>query len=131
MTTTLSDGSTTVQLPDDLDWTDEFAWSPISQTTDDSITGALLVQIGTRAAGRPITLLGGEQRAWCKYPVVSQLDAWSHIPGQALTLTIRGSARQVIFRHQEPPAFDAREIWGDIPTLASQDFALTLKLMEI
>lgn len=131
MTTTLSDGTTTVTLEDDLDWTDEFSWSPIVQTVDPSVTGASLVQIGTRQSGRPITLQGDAQRGWTRLPVVQQLDAWSHIAGKVLTLLLRGVERQVMFRHHESPAFDAKEIWGEVPTLASQEFAVTIKLMEI
>lgn len=131
MTTTLSDGTTTVTLEDDLDWMDEFSWSPIVQTVDLSVTGASLVQVGVRQAGRPITLQGDERRAWVKFPIVQQLDAWSHIAGKVLTLVIRGVSRQVMFRHHDTPSFDAREIWGEVPTLASQNFAVTIKLMEI
>lgn len=129
--TTLSDGTITLPLPDDLDWTDEFAWAPVVQATDYSITGALIVQVATRQAGRPITLVGSESRAWIKQPAVLQLDAWSHVAGQVLTLVMRGVSRQVMFRHADAPAFDAREIWGEVPTLASQEFAATLKLMEV
>lgn len=129
--TTLSDGTTTLTLPDDLDWQDEFSWSPVVQTAEPSVTGAVLVQIGTRQAGRPITLVGDEQRAWVRGDVVTALDAWSHVAGQVLTLMLRGVSRSVIFRHHEAPAFDSREIFGEVPTLAAQQHAITIKLMEI
>ncbi len=45
-------------LCDGLVWSDEFAWSPVSQSTDYSLTGALIIQESTRQAGRPITLIG-------------------------------------------------------------------------
>ncbi len=129
--TTLSDGTTTLVLPDDLDWSDEFSWAPVVQATDYSITGALIVQTAARQTGRPITLVGSESRAWVRQPVVLQLDTWSHVAGQVLTLVMRGVSRQVMFRHTDAPAFDAREIWGEVPTLASQEFAVTLKFMEV
>ena len=54
----------TTQLPDGLRWLDEFGWSPVAQSTAQSLTGALLVQEGTRTAGRPLTLSGGINYAW-------------------------------------------------------------------
>lgn len=132
MTTTLSHGATTVTLPGGLDWTDEFTWSPVEQTATPSVTGALIVQIGSRVSGRPITLAGGNNRAWVKGDVVRQLQAWAQTPGLELTLTLRGIPRQVIFRHHEKPAFESREVsLGLVPTRDDYNHAITLKLMEI
>ena len=51
-------------LPQGLRWADEFAWSPVSQSTEYSLTGALLVEQAEKQAGRPITLIGGKDFAW-------------------------------------------------------------------
>ncbi|MBZ4194218.1 MAG: hypothetical protein LAE24_07925 [Candidatus Contendobacter sp.] len=45
-------------LPAGLCWSDEFAWSPLGQSSEYSLTGALLVQQSVKLAGRPITLTG-------------------------------------------------------------------------
>ena len=131
MTIALSDGLITVTLPDDMDWTDEFSYSPIVQSVNESVTGASILQIGVKQAGRPITLRGTTERAWIKLPIVQQLYSWSRVAGQTMTLSLRGTARQVVFRHHESPALEAQEIWGEVPILASQEMAVTLKLMEI
>lgn len=47
-----------ITLPATLVWEDEFAWSPISQSIEYSLTGALIVQEATKLAGRDITLTG-------------------------------------------------------------------------
>lgn len=47
-----------------LRWSDEFSWTPIAQTVDYSLTGALILQEGERLAGRPLTLSGGRRWAW-------------------------------------------------------------------
>lgn len=47
-----------ITLPSTLVWEDEFAWSPVLQSTDYGLTGALIVQEATKLAGRPITLVG-------------------------------------------------------------------------
>ena len=48
----------TITLPDDLRWINEFEWNPVEQTTERSLTGALLVQEGQLTHGRPIVLWG-------------------------------------------------------------------------
>jgi hypothetical protein len=47
-----------IALPDTLVWEDEFSWSPVAQSTEYSLTGALIVQEAIKLAGRPITLVG-------------------------------------------------------------------------
>lgn len=92
--------TSTVQLPDDLDWPDEFAWSPVTQKTEHSITGSLIVDIGVRAAGRQVTLRGDRGTAWTTREVAAQLQAWAAIGGALMTLMLRGSTRQVLFDHE-------------------------------
>jgi hypothetical protein len=47
-----------IALPDTLVWEDEFTWSPVAQSAEYGLTGALIVQAAARLAGRPITLVG-------------------------------------------------------------------------
>jgi hypothetical protein len=47
-----------ITLPATLVWEDEFSWSPVAQSAEYSLTGALIVQEATKLAGRPITLAG-------------------------------------------------------------------------
>ena len=115
MTTTLSDGVTTVTLPDDMLMQDEHSWSPVQQTTSYTLTGALWVDTSVRQAGRPITLAGGRDSDGYVYGFMSRADFAAHraladIPGKVFTLTWRGTAYQVIWRHDDPPALDARDI---------------------
>lgn len=98
-TITLANGSTTLALPSDLAWTDELSWSAVEQTQTYTTTGALLIEEATRQAGRPYTLEGAEDRAWCTRGLVLALRAWAATPGTVMTLTIRGTARSVTFDH--------------------------------
>lgn len=127
----ISDGTTSVNLPDDLDWEDEFAWTPVSQSVEYSVSGALIVQHSQRTAGRLITLAGSDNRAWVALDDVIQLDAWSHLAGLVLTLTIRGNPRSVIFRHGDGAPFEAREIFGRTPESADQQFVITARFLEV
>ena len=53
MTTHTLDG---LALPAGMIWQDEFDWSPALSAQEYSLTGALVIDAGTRQAGRPITL---------------------------------------------------------------------------
>jgi hypothetical protein len=98
-TLTLTNGATTLSLPSSLAWTDEFDWAAVAQTQTYTTTGALLIEEATKQAGRPYTLEGSEDRAWCTRAVVQMLHGWAAVPGAALVLTIRGTARNVTFDH--------------------------------
>lgn len=132
MTISLSDGAVTLTLHPDLYWADENAWYPVQQSVERSLTGALIVTTGAMVAGRPITLQPiDEDSAWSARLDVEQLRAWAAVPGQQLTLVLRGSSRSVIFRHHDGVAVEATPIvhYRDV---ADEDYYLaTLRLMEI
>lgn len=99
MSITLSKAGAALELPKDLQWVDEFAWSALSQSTERSITGAYIIDMQTRTAGRPITLEGKENTAWLQRSAAKTLKAWVDAPGQVYTLTHNGTAYQVMFDH--------------------------------
>lgn len=99
MAITLQKGADTIVLPPDLLWSDEFAWSPVSQGTERSVTGAVLLDIATRQDGMPITLTGTERHAWMLRTEVQILRDWVALPGQSFTLTINGRPFTVLFDH--------------------------------
>lgn len=43
-------------LPSGLVWSDEFAWTPVAQNIERTLTGALVIEEATKTAVRPITL---------------------------------------------------------------------------
>jgi hypothetical protein len=127
----LSDGTTSINLPDDLEWTDETAYSVVEQSTEHTLTGALVVDVGARLAGRPITLTGGDD-VWVTRAVVDALRAWADTPGQTLTLTMTGyAAMSVMFRLQDGPGVEARPVLFAAPISADDAYTITLYLMEI
>lgn len=108
---TLAFEQSVLELSDRLIWTDEFGWSPTVSANRWGTTGALIIHVGKRQAGRPITLEGSETNAWISRDVCSQLYAWAAMPGAVFELTVRGVARAVRFNHEQSPAFSARPIW--------------------
>ncbi len=132
MAITLTYNGTTADLGDRLQWSDEFDWSPVEQRTEYTTTGALLIEEGTKQAGRPITLQGTETAAWISRALCDTLAGWAALPGITLTLTLRGVARTVAFAHAQK-GFEAKPIWrladGEItPELL---YLPTLRFMEL
>ena len=133
MSIILTDGVTPLTLNPDLYWSDENNWHPVEQTADRTITGGLVIQSAQRVTGRPITLEPlDDQAAWMKLAQVVALRNWAAVPGQTLTLTLRGEAREVIFRHQDG-ALEAQPViqYRDGDELPVDFYLCTIRLMEI
>ena len=129
--TTLSDGTSTVTFTDDLQWADEFAWAPVAQSAERTITGALSVQVAAMTAGRPITLAAdGEDAGWLTRAQLDAMRGWADIAGKVLTLTYRGVARSVMWRHQDT-AIDASPVVPFADVQAGDFYRATLRFMEI
>ena len=132
MSITLSDGATTLALHPDLYWSDEHNWFPVEQTAQRTITGAIIVSVATRLAGRPVTLQPEDDRsAWTPRADLDQLRHWAAGAGRVLQLTLRGSTRAVMFRHQDNNAVDATPVRHLNDTQPGDWFLVTVRLMEI
>lgn len=102
MSITLSDGTTTLSLNEDLYWSDEFDWHPVEQNKIRTITGALIVSVSQRLKGRTITLEPEDDKSGAmKRTEVEQLKAWAAVAGQELTLVLRGVSYNVLIRHED------------------------------
>lgn len=114
MSTTLTDGVTTWTLPDDLVRIDEHSHSPVRQAITPTLTGALWIDVSEMQGGEPITLRGFQSGSSYYGEITrelfSQLRAAADVPGQTFTLTWRGTAYQVVWRHEDPPALDAEDV---------------------
>lgn len=120
-----------VTFTDDLQWTDECDWSPVAQSSERSITGALLLQHGAMAAGRPITLQADSDSAgWFTREQVEALYALAAVPGNVMTLTYRGVARQVVFRHAEG-AMNCRPVVPFADVQAGDYYHVTLRFLTV
>lgn len=70
----------TVQIPRGMLWTDEFSWVPVEKSAEYSTTGALLMDVGTKLAGRPITLQAVENQGWFRRGPLQELMALASDP---------------------------------------------------
>lgn len=98
-----------IVLPSGLRWQDEHAWSPVSQSMEYSLTGSLVIDEATKQAGRPITLVGGQNFAWlAKGDLEDLLAALGAAPEGGLTLTLHDARQfQVLARHGTDGAVSA------------------------
>ncbi|MFO7582113.1 hypothetical protein, partial [Guyparkeria sp.] len=93
----------TITLPGDLEWTDEFDWTPVEQSHEPSLTGALIIDESARLTGRPVTLSGGENFGWITRDTVEALYLLL-TPGRVMTLTLADARTlSVTWRHGDGP----------------------------
>ena len=132
--TNLADAAV-LELPDDLLWSDEHAWTPAVASVSYLLTGALLVQSATRQAGRPITLTGPIDMAWVTRGTLMTIHSWAAAPltdtTGRFTLTLSdGRVFTVAFRHADT-AIEAEPVLG-FPARSDADFyRLTLRFLEL
>lgn len=134
MSITLQYGADTLPLDPDLYWIDENQYSPVEQSVDVGLNGALIVQADGDAyrPGRPITLQPEDEfSAWMIRADLDQLNAWAAIADASFVLTLRGVARNVKFRHQDKPAVDGKPVVHFSDVQPGDFYLVTLKFMEV
>ena len=127
---TLTYGATVVTLPDDIQWTDEFAWSSVVHSRRTSAAGAQIVDIGVRLAGRPFTLAGEATSAWVQRSVVLQLQGIAETAGAEMVLNYRGVNYDVMFDCSRNP-LDATPIVDYADPDTTDDYFVVLRLIGI
>jgi hypothetical protein len=134
MNITLSNGSTALDLPADLIWSDELTWSAVAQAKERGIFGTLIVDAMARNGGRPITLTGDGNSAWILRHTLRTLNAWAGVPGQRFTLDLRGETFVVIFDHGDEEETRAMAMSSviDYSDMRDGDYycSLTLRFLE-
>ncbi len=129
---TLTCNGNTLTLPADLLWADEYDWHPVQQQKTYTTTGALVLEVGTRQAGRPVTLQGSDTSAWLSRAACDTLRAWAALAAPAMTLALRGTVLDVAFDH-EKTAFAARPVlqFANGDEAADDWYVPTLRLIEL
>lgn len=123
----LSDGVTTIYLPEEYLWVDEYSWAPPVHSSDYTLSGAQVIQTAVRLAGRPITLQGENDSGWIDITTLNQLHALASVEGKTMTLTLADARSfQVMFNHDGGAVIDAKQIARGINT-----YYLTIRLIEV
>lgn len=97
---TLTYTSSVIDIPDAMDWPNEFSYRMVEQKTQYSVTGALLIESALKQAGRKIELRGGETWAWMPREDIVALCALANQAGIEIALEFRGESFDVIFDHE-------------------------------
>lgn len=119
-----------ILLPPGLVWADEFASASVSQTTQRALDGSLVVFYGG-VAGFPITLESEPDAGWMIRSQVEAIALKAASPGAVYPLLLRGKTHQVMFRHQDPPAFEAKAVINLCNPQPGDYYLATLKLMTV
>lgn len=106
---TLSDGTETIELPEDLNWSDRH-WSPVAQAFTRSVTGKPIIQEAASQQGRPITLEPPTGGGWMLASNEPQITDWHDTPGQKLTLDYHGETHTVQFRHHDGQGYESTPV---------------------
>ncbi len=120
-----------ISLPVDLLWSDEWAASTVAQTVRRTLDGGLVVFYGELRAGLPITLESQPDAGWLTRTQVEAIALRAASPGGLYTLNLRGQTWQVMFRHHDAPAFEARPLVSVANPQAGDFYLATIKLMTV
>lgn len=131
MAHTLTYAATTITLPDDLLWEDEFTWQSVEQRSQYSITGALLVESSVKQAGRSITLRGGMDFAWIDRATLLALQAAAAQPARVYSLVVRSEAPRNVVFDLERGAIEASPVIDYSDPSADDSYVVTLRYIEV
>jgi hypothetical protein len=120
----------TLDLPDGLDWPDEFATGTIGQSVRRRLDGGIVVYPRALAAGRSITLVAPNDQPLTRAQAAA-LEALAAVVGASYTLTLRDAAFQVMFRHHDPPAIDLTPLVDYADPIDDDVVVGTIKLFTV
>ncbi|WP_163372669.1 hypothetical protein [Endozoicomonas acroporae] len=122
----------TIALPDDLLWINEFEWNPVEQSTERSLTGALLVQEQAKLQGRPIELTGGQQAGWVSRKTVLELQDLTAAPDKVMILTLPDMRQlNVIFDRSSGSPVSASPVLEEAYPADNSYYHLSLRLITV
>jgi hypothetical protein len=119
-----------IELPN-IQWIDEFAVPAITQTVKRTIAQTLVVYQNTIKNGIPITLESKADTGWIKRNDLISLYALANSAEEVMTLSIRNTQYQVIFRHQDT-AIEAEPVFpiGNSPS-DDEYYIVKIRLMTV
>ncbi|CAM3328130.1 hypothetical protein [Polaromonas hydrogenivorans] len=117
-------------IPRGMIWVDEFDWHAVEKSLEYSTTGALLIDMGERLAGRTITLQGQEEAGWITRATLLALRAQAAIPGQSFALTLADGQTFTVQFSGSNPIEAAPVARPELPT-GSHPYVATVRLIEV
>jgi len=127
---TLDDGSTTITLPDDLQWVDEFDWEPVQQDLQPTMGGGLVISENTLSAGRKITLVSGDD-VWVLKSVINEIDIFRNTVDKQMTLTLPDARTFTVMFDRAKKPMEVKPVWRKTTQEVTDYFTLTLRFLEV
>ncbi|MDO8892320.1 MAG: hypothetical protein Q7V00_10780 [Sulfurimicrobium sp.] len=112
-------------------WSDEWATASVAQTVRRTLDGSLVVFYGQISGGLPVTLESESDAGWLTRSQIEALTLRAASPGGVYTLSLRGQTYQVMFRHHDAPAFDAKPLVSLANPQPGDFYLATIKLMTV
>ena len=91
-------------LPQSIQWTDQWEWSPVAQETARTLGGTGIVWSQPLQGGRPITLEAQDTVTWLSRAQVTAIYAMASQAGGVYLLEWDDEQFSIMFRHQDYPA---------------------------
>ena len=128
---TLDDGTTSITIPNSLQWVDEYDWTPIGQDKKPTIGGGLVISESHILKGRPITLNSGVDVIVTK-AIVDALYALYIVADKTYTLTLPDLRTfEVMYDRSSENAFEPKQLFRINVPSSTHEYTLTLRLMEV
>lgn len=119
-----------IALPLGMVWVDEFAWVAAQRSVERSITGAQIIDVAPKLAGRPITLQGSQDQGWIRRVTLLAVRALADVPGGQYPLKLAsGEAFTVMFASED--AIDAQPISRPELPENAHPYVATLRLITV
>lgn len=120
-----------IPIPRGMIWIDEHDWLAVQKSKEYSITGALLLDVGVKKAGRPITLQADEDAGWITLGVLNQVCALASIADETHQLTLADGRQFDVQFDAADDAITARRIGRpELPT-PDWEYVATFKLITV
>lgn len=120
-----------VVLNSSLVWTDRHVSDSVQQEVKRTLGGRAVIFALPVSNGKAVTFQGTEEYGWLDGSQVAQLEAMASIPGAVYTLHVEGTEYEVVFRHNEAPAFEAIPLVARLNEQVADYYACSIKLLTV
>ena len=119
-----------IELPRGMLWVDEFNWTAVEKTVERSITGAQIIDVVARIAGRPITLEAVEDQGWIHRATLLAVQALVDAPGGQYPLRLADGREFTVQFAAEDPIAAAPVSRPELPA-GTHPYVATLRLITV
>jgi hypothetical protein len=119
-----------IALPSGMLWVDEFTWVAAQRSVERSITGAQIIDVATKLAGRPITLQGAQDQGWIRRATLLGVRALADAPDGRYVLQLAGGEQFTVMFAPED-AIEAQPISRPELPVGTSPYVATLRLITV